>query len=227
VVLSDLFQWWNLIFVLPFVGAVLYILALGFGAIGHDVDGTVDGGTGGHLGHGLPHASGAETDGAGHATPTGFAAVLDFLGVGRVPLAIVLPSFWLIWSFVGFVVNSLLDQLIKAQSAYVLVSIVVAAGSAIFVTRIVARALHRIMPRTETYGVAREDLVGSIGVAGYPGVSARFGEARVHDQHGNQHSVACRLRKDGPAVGPGGTVLLIEYDRVNRVFLVDPYDDSV
>ena len=71
--LSDLLQWWNLIFVLPFVGAVVYILALGVGVIGHDVDGAVDSDAGDHL---------------GHDAPGGLAAVFDLLGVGRVPLAI-------------------------------------------------------------------------------------------------------------------------------------------
>lgn len=224
--LSDLLQWWNLIFELPFVGAVLYILALGFGAIGHDVDGSVDGDTGGHLGHGIPHAAGADTGDAGHDAPGGIAAAFEFLGVGRVPLSIILPSFWLIWSFTGFAANSLLGGLIEAQRAYVLVSIALAAGSALFVTRVVARALHRIMPRTQTYGVETEDLVGSVGVAGYPGVSERFGEARVYDEHGNQHIVSCRLRKGGATIRTGETVLLVEYDRADRVFLVDPYDDS-
>jgi hypothetical protein len=225
--LSDLFQWWNLIFVLPFVGAVLYILALGFGAIGHDVDGAVDGDTSDQLGHGLPHAASADTSGDGHDAHGGIAAVLELLGVGRAPLAIVLPTFWLIWSFIGFVVNTLLHSLIEAQSAYVLVSIALAAGSALFVTGVVARALYRVMPRTETYGVETEDLVGSLGVAGYPGVSSRFGEARIYDKHGNQHIVTCRLRKDGATIQTGETVLLVDYDRAHRVFLVDPYDDRV
>jgi hypothetical protein len=223
--LSELLQWWNLIFVLPFVGAVAYILVLGFGGLGYDGDA-----------HGGEHALGGDHDGAGHNGAAhdgtahdasgGIAAALDFLGVGRAPLTIVLPTFWLIWSFTGIATNIILGQFVEMQGAYAAVSIALATLSAATITGTLSRSLARVMPRTETYGVATEDLVGLVGVAGYPGISGRFGEARVYDGHGNQHTVSCRLRKDAEPIRPGDTLLLIEYDRANRLFLVEAYADN-
>jgi hypothetical protein len=215
VALSELLQWWNLIFALPLVGAVLYILALGFGVLGHDVDA-----------QGAEHALSGSHDAPGHDTPTGVAAALDFLGIGRVPLAIVLPSFWLIWSFTGFAANAILGQFVEMQSGYAVVSIALATLSAVTITGTLSRSLARLMPRIQTYGVATEDLVGLVGVAGYPGITRRFGEARVYDAHGNQHTVSCRLRSDGETIRPGDTLLLIEFDSTNRLFLVEPYADD-
>jgi len=222
--LSDLLQWWNLIFVLPFVGAVIYILVLGTAAPDHDVGAHTDASM--DLDAGAEHALEVGHALSGHDVPVSIGHALAFLGIGRVPLSIVLPMFWIIWSFVGFVSNTLLARLIAAQPAYVLVSIVMATVIAATITGQVARMFARFMPRTQTYGVDREDLVGSVGVAGYPGVSQRFGEARVYDVHNNQHIVACRIRLDGDPVKTGEHVLLIDYDRTNRVFLVEAYDDS-
>jgi len=222
--LSELLQWWNLIFVLPFIGAVIYILLIGTAAPDHGVDAHADASVG--LDHGVDHALDAGHDLSHPDASVSVGRALEFFGVGRVPLSIVLPMFWIIWSFVGFVSNTLLARLIAAQPAYVLVSIVMATVIAATITGQVARMFARFMPRTQTYGVDREDLVGSVGVAGYPGVSQRFGEARVYDVHNNQHIVACRIRLDGDPVKTGEKILLIDYDRNNRVFLVEAYDDS-
>ena len=222
--LSELLQWWNLIFVLPFIGAVIYILLLGTAAPDHGMDAHADASVG--LDHGVDSALGAGHDLPHPDAPVSVGRALEFFGVGRVPLSIVIPMFWIIWSFVGFVGNTLMARLIAAQPAYVLVSIVAAAVVAAAVTGQVTRLFARFIPKTQSYGVEREDLVGSIGVAGYPGVSQRFGEARVYDAHNNQHIVACRIRLNGDPVKTGEKVLLIDYDGTNRVFLVEAYDDS-
>jgi len=223
--LSELLQWWNLIFELPFVGAVVYILALGFSGVDHGVDGHGDAAT--HLEHDADHAPDADHDAAGHDNPVSLGRALEFLGIGKVPLSIVAPTFWIIWSFAGFASNTILITLIEAQRAYVLVSIAIAAIVGVAITGNIATAFARFIPRTQTYGVETEDLVGSLGVAGYPGITHRFGEAHVYDANKNQHIVACRMRQEDASIKTGDTLLLIEYDRKNRVFLVEPYADTV
>ena len=93
----ELLQWYNLVFVLPILAAVLYIglLASGLGSGGEgelDVDHDAD------LGHDFD---------AAHAHPEAGAhllgAVLGLLGVGKVPLSILLMSLFLVWGGAGLV----------------------------------------------------------------------------------------------------------------------------
>jgi hypothetical protein len=83
----ELFAWWNLIFVLPFVAGLLYLLLLAAGimAEGHDTEFHADTDVAHDFGveHSVDVGHGHDATHAGHESGLLFKA-LSFLGVGKV-----------------------------------------------------------------------------------------------------------------------------------------------
>jgi hypothetical protein len=193
--------WWNLLFILPFAAAVLYyvLLAAGVWELEHDHDVHVD--------HDHPPSGGALLDQA-----------LTLLGIGRAPLSIVLTTFCLVWGFVGFATSYALDA--SAPTALLVpAALVAAATAATIATRSLAALLSRLVPRTQSYGIARRDLKGRTGQARFP-IGERFGSATVVDQNGFPHEVDCRVRPGQSGIPVGTSVVLTEYDPKDNVFYV-------
>src|SRR5687768_3286431 len=122
--MGALLEWWNLVFVLPFLLAVGFYLLLASGAIAADHD------------HEYPEAPMLEA--------------LTFLGIGRTPLSIVLTTLWLTWGFVGYAANMLLSGVLPFP-LFVPISLLVAGGSALLLTRSFARLVARLVPRSESF----------------------------------------------------------------------------
>jgi hypothetical protein len=112
-----LLHWWNLIFLLPFGLALMYLalytlsgVTFGDGDLDHSFDADHD--LGADAGHDLEadhdmdadHDPGNDGPASGHAS--GPLAALSWLGVGRVPLSILLMVLLLTWGVVGFVANA-------------------------------------------------------------------------------------------------------------------------
>ena len=208
--MTALLEWWNLVFVLPFLLGIGYYLVLATGtvALDHDHDADVD------VDHdGVEHAVGSE-----HPSAGGLLHVLSLLGVGRVPLSIVLTTFCLVWGFVGYASNQLLGERLPA-SVFPWISLVAAAVAAFVFTRSFAGLLARLVPRTQSYGVARGDLQGRVGRVRFT-VTETFGAAVVADQYNFPHEVDCRVRPGEPPIPVGANVYLTEYDPERNLFFV-------
>ena len=104
--------WWNLIYVIPFGLALVYlgvyaVSGLTFGEdleIDHDVD----------LDHDVDVDHDVEVDAdadgeteVGGGSSSAFMAALGWLGVGRIPLSLVLMVLLLTWGGIGFAVNQI------------------------------------------------------------------------------------------------------------------------
>ena len=217
--LRRLVEWYNLIFILPFLAAAAYTLLL---ATGHvlDGDGEADGGddaAGDDVDdHGLEHAVAHE--GGEREADAGLGRALGFLGVGKVPLSILLTSFCYIWGVVGWASNRLLAGLLPAPELVIWPSLLLAGAAAVILTRSLALGLARLIPRAETYAVTRQDLLGREGVARYE-IGTAFGAANVADRYGRLHQVPCRVRPGAPPIPAGQPVLLAEYDPRADVYL--------
>ena len=131
--MMELLQWWYLIFVLPFVGALFYILMLISGAVSADHDTDLNAGveTDADIGHDvdLDHDGGLEH--LHDLEPGMLARALSFLGIGRVPLSIIIISFCFLWGFFGFASNTLLAPLLP-PIIFIWVSIAIAFRSSSF-----------------------------------------------------------------------------------------------
>lgn len=163
------------------IGAVEAI-GLGVGAVGIDAHGDVHGDAGDLLG---------------------------WLGIGRIPLLMVIVVLLALFGLIGMTAQQLVDALLGRP-----LSPWIAAPAALVValplTGLGARGLARILPGDETTAIAIDDLIGrratiTVGTA-RQGCPAR---ASVRDRHGLAHYVMVEPTDDRQSVGEGGTVLLV------------------
>lgn len=205
----ELLTWWNLIFLLPASAAVLYVLLLAVGALPFDDMGLHFDAHAGHAGHDLP----------GHHDLPGDHDLLGVLGIGRVPISIVLISFSLLWGVIGWFAMRGFRSIWPDPGIFVWPSLVIALFGAVGLTGVMTRLLGRVMPGTETYGAGARELIGRMGEARYP-ISASGGSVQVYDQHGTLHEVPARVLADEAMIPAGARVVLWRYDDATGSYLV-------
>ncbi len=220
------FAWQNLIFFIPIAFGLLMFLGSAFGADGdhghdHDASHGHDGGKEagkGQQGSNPLEATAAEAQGF---SLTG--SFLDLMGVGRVPLTVVLAVAGLTFGGAGYVGNILIAGA-GIDTAYLAwITIPAAFVAMTFLTGRIARAINRFMPTTESYNVTKQHLVGQVGTLTLP-ADAERGLAQVKDAQGNVFSVECRT--EGPELQNGQEILVIEYVREKDLFLVQAYSSE-
>jgi membrane protein implicated in regulation of membrane protease activity len=133
--------------------------------------------------------------------------LLGWLGIGRVPLLMLLVVFLALFGLAGLAIQQFAGPL----SLWIAVPGAVAA--ALPLTGLGARGLARIMPGDETTAVSLDDLVGRRGTITIG--TARRGspaQARVSDVHGQVHYVMVEPYDDDHSIGQGETVRLDRRD---------------
>lgn len=236
-----LLGWWNLIFLVPFGLALVYLglytlTGLSFGDADADADVNADVGADAEVDMDADADAGAdadaspdadadaESDGA-HEPPGSGAhapwhlALLSFFGIGRVPLGIVLPVALFAWGAVGFVTNAGLRDAGPDGSRAALVSLLVAAVGSLLAVRGVAAVVGRLLPPGQSFARRRHELLGHTGEAIYP-IDGRFGMAAVRDERGNLFHVPCRVGAGHDAVAKGGRVTLVGYSAKKQIYQV-------
>jgi hypothetical protein len=160
------------------IGAV-EVIGLGAGSFGVDLD----------------------ADGAG-------GDLLAWLGVGRVPLLILLVVFLAIFGTIGLAVQQVAAGVTGAPlSAWAAAPI--AALLAFPVTGIAARGLARVLPGEETSAIELDELLGRAAVLTTGRAEHGFpARARVEDRHGQAHYVMVEPDRPGPVFREGDAVLL-------------------
>lgn len=230
-------EWQNLIFYIPVAFGLLMGLGSAFGlgdGHGHDFDGAAGHDAGHEAGHGHDGGKDAGKSVQKGANPLdlppadahGFHPIgsfLDLLGVGRVPLTLVLMMSALLFGGVGMICNTLIAGAGLDTAHFFWVSIPVAFVAMVSFTGILARGINRVMPTSESYNVTKHDLVGQTGTLVLPTDAAR-GLAQVRDRQGNVFNVACRT--DGAALPGGQEILVIDYVSDKDEFLVEAYSTN-
>jgi hypothetical protein len=174
------------------------------------------------LGHDLPagdHDLGTEAAGHGeaaaHDAPNVFAAVLSFLGIGRVPLSILLLSYCFVWGVAGLISLTLLG------TASMALPITIALAAAVFVTRHLAVGIARLVPSIESHYVPPRHLTGLQATVLFE-VTPTSGLVRLRDPEHNLRDVSCRVPPGQASIPAGTTVWLQRYAPADRVFVVAP-----
>lgn len=251
----ELLEWWNLIFVLPFLGALFYLVLQASGMlawegaeadadadVGVDLDAGVDADLDADIDTDLSVDADVPADvdvDAGHADlnhslfdhgaddPGGVMKALTFLGVGRVPLSMILMSFCFLWGFAGWSMNLVLEPVFREPAFFVWISIGAAMLISLLLTRLLVRGLSYISPTTESYDTSPRDLLGRVASSVYP-VTESSGSARLRDSYGNLQEVAVRVEQDAQPLPAGSSLILWRYDPLKRAFIVrrDPLQDS-
>jgi hypothetical protein len=138
--------------------------------------------------------------------------LLAWLGVGRIPLLVLLVVFLTFFGLLGLTVQQLAESLAGAPLA-LWIAVPAAAVAALPLTGLGSRALARILPRDETTAVSLDSLVGKRGSITIG--TARRGspaQARVRDVHGQVHYVMVEPQNEDHPIGQGEAVLLIRRD---------------
>ena len=222
-----LLNWWNLIFLLPFGLALLYLglytvsgVTFGDGDVDHDfdVDHDVDADADADHDVSADHdaEAGHDADGQGGGHPSGALAALSWLGVGRVPVSILLMVLLLTWGVAGFIANAAMERH-GASAAFV--SLPLAALVSLLMTRLVSSGIARYLPLYETTARRRHELLGSVGEAIFP-IDRKFGMASVRDDTGDLYQVACRVEPDAEPIPKGAKVQLVAYNAKSQLFYV-------
>jgi len=241
--LDWLFGWWNLLFLAPFFVALLYLGVYTLTGIGggdgdaggdHEVEADADadvdsdaeaeadpGHSGEHLtGGGAAHPHSAEGRG-GASGP--LAIALNWLGVGRAPLSLLLIVLMLTWGAAGFLVNSAFRPTAGWEAAKFSIPIAVIAG--VMVTKAVSGAIGRFVPLNDTAALRRRALVGTVGEALYD-ITPAFGVAVVRDPNHDLQQVACRVGEGVETIPKGTRVKLVAYSEAEKSFFVALADDA-
>ncbi|MBI2877713.1 MAG: DUF1449 family protein [Candidatus Tectomicrobia bacterium] len=214
----EFLAWWNLIFLLPgSVGILLALLAaLGVGDDhGPDVDAHVD-----TVAIETEVEADLEADHEADVHHGGgglLADLLSLLGVGQVPLGILLTMLCLLFGFIGFGVNQLLAGLLPVWG-FVPISLGAAALGSLFLTGSLARVVSRFLPAEESYVTSFEALAGQTGKVVLL-CSPTEGYAQVRDRYGNLQEVHCQSLEGRP-LQKGQPILIVEVQPQERICLV-------
>jgi hypothetical protein len=216
-------EWQNLIFALPMLAAILYILMMTVGFVwgggadldaGHDVH--VD------VGHDIAGDAGHDAGDAGHDAEGGhgnhgsqvslLGRAFGLLGIGKVPTSILLLSVCLIWGAAGLVLNVWLGMETMPRN------IMWAALAALVGARGIAEGLAFLLPREESYHTPKEELIGQVGEVLYE-VTQTSGAVRLLDPSGNLLDLDCRTQ-EGTGIKAGTKVVLQGYEPGADVFYI-------
>ncbi len=249
---TDLLQWWNLIYALPLALSVLWIVSTALaGGHGHG-QGHAHGHGGGHsVSHALHHAgdrihaqlhahahTSVAHDGAhahashashdGHAqhhdgeSSSGASKFMMVLGLDEAPLSLMVAMFLLCWGSFGLLANKLFGVL-HYPSLFIWPSMAVAFVVSATVTRAIAEIVGRIMPRDETFGVSLLELVGSLGRSVFT-VSETTGTIDIKDHSGTVHRVQAKSEDANESIAAGTEVIVVDYDDEDKRFIVRKSD---
>jgi|SRR5579884_1935856 len=237
-----LVSWWNLIFLLPFGLALLYlglytVSGVTFGEADfdadHDFDADADGDFDGHdaemaadhdtdagADHDADADQDADSDHDGDEGGSGRFSALTWLGVGKVPLSILLMVLLFTWGATGFFVNAFLADR-NGQAA--LFSVPAAGVVGLLFTRLISAAMARWVPLNETTARRRHALLGSVGQAVFS-IDHKFGMASVRDDLGDLYQVPCRVDQEQEPIAKGSAVKLVAYNAKQGLFYVKSHD---
>jgi len=153
----------------------------------------------------------AGIDGANVEPLGGPIRALTWLGLGKVPVIILLAVFLGIFAFAGFCLQALLHSLTGGR--FMLpgwLAWLPALLIAIPLVKCATAGLARVMPREETSAVSSRTFIGRVAtiIIG----TARSGspaEAKLHDEHGQVHYIMVEPDSDTDVFETGTDVLLV------------------
>ncbi len=208
-----LLEWQNLIFLLPMAFA---LLLLGVSMLGGDGDGDHEA---------EHHFGGHEMDGVGvdSADASAFSRALDFLGLGRVPVSILIFTWCMLFGFTGLILEHyLLALFLPLRLLNITLSVIVAFISAGLLTSLLARLTGRFVPRLESYGERKEHFINREAEVRYT-ITSSSGTVTLLDKYGNLQQFQAQLHEScNETIPPHTKVVLLSYDASEDVFFAMP-----
>lgn len=202
----SLFSWNTMLFLIPMAVGLAFLIGGALGLSEHsfgDADTDAD--------------AEADADSDADVDADADASLLELLGVGRVPLSLLITTLLFAFGGIGLSLTQLTLGWLGATAATLLGAAVALIGAPI-ATGLMARSIARAVPATETYAESIEELVGSVALAELE-IGPDFGVASVVDRGGAQIKIRCRT--EAGRIGKGERLLLLEYDAPRSVFVVE------
>lgn len=200
-----IFEWQNLLFILPMVMAVFLIILQAAGLGGdhdHDHDHDFD------HDHDIHHEPGVHIE---HGHSDGF-KLLSLFGIGKVPLTIVAVSLCLLWGAGGLVGNFVVNR-------GPLVAIVVAAAFALIGTRVLSSLISKVMPSLETSSRPGEWYLNKEARVLYP-LKVDSGAVQIGNPEGLKIELQARIEAGHAEIPEGSSVILVRFDRDSHCYFV-------
>jgi len=217
--LKEIIAPYNFIFTLPIFLVFLYIV-LQFVGFHSDGGGIINADIG-DIGVGADDDMKVEADGST------LNYVLAFLGVGKVPLTMILIPLLITWGMTGCICNYIITQTRKPPHwPFMLGSIVIAATVGVIIAKLFAGTISIILPTAERGATSKKELIGKTAKVTSGQVTTSFGRARLRDDYGNSISLYCKIQRGKKVPQKGDEVILLDYDAEDRKFDVEKFDVS-
>ena len=226
--LKDLSLWYNMIFTVPILLVIFYLILQIFGLVldfggGSDIDGgdaDVD------VDADMEADVGADMD-VGSDGLSAMDRALGFVNVGKVPVTIIVATFLLFWGVSGFMVNGIIESFLGSfPSLFIIASCGVALVVGVIGTKFLSGIIARLFPSIETYSSNNQSLLGQIAKVVSGEINSSFGRAKVEDPYGNVLTVYCKIPAGKEVPKRGDEVVLVEYDSSDKKFEVVKADFS-
>jgi membrane protein implicated in regulation of membrane protease activity len=145
--------------------------------------------------------------------------LLSVIGLGRVPMTIIIMTGTLLFGGIGICGNILLGP------ASFLLSLLTASVGSLLLTGFIARVIGRLIPSTETAAIGRDSLCGKVATVTLGG-SRGFAMAHILDEHGTLHQIACDT-DSGIVLKAQDKVVVVSHDDATGRFFVAPLDHQL
>ncbi len=266
-----LLEWWNLIYIVPFLMGFAFLLMQVIGIGEGDVDADADADVDADVDHDVDldadvdhdvdldvdvdvdhdvdvdadadHDADVEGDHdveagkpvdydmahgqAGHHAANDVSPMLRValvLGVGKVPLSLVLMTLWFTWGVYGYIMNIILQPILQTPVLFFAPSFFCTLVLTFFSTAYVSKLVAKVIPKTSTFSTREKDLVGKVGQALYK-ITEKSGTIRVTDQYGNIQQYPARSIKG--EIPSNTKVILVSFDQGGRIFAVKPAPEEL
>lgn len=226
--LDWLSHWYNLVFLVPllFGGgfAIIEVITGGLGdvfGVEFDFDADIDAGVDlieiEAVAADVSADVKAEVE-AGHLPA--WAVGLSWIGLGRIPLTIVMEVFLMAFGFMGLLFNALATDFVSwAPNITFFAALPIAFFGAAAGTRAVAELLARTVLANATTGTPPGPFVGEVGRV-TTRVSAKAGEVRVEPLNGEPKYVDTRALGDS-TFERDAHVILVQFDNARGVYIAE------
>jgi hypothetical protein len=222
--------WYNVIFLAPlllvFLFAILQLvgagLEIGGGASGGDVD--IDADVDMDIDADLDVDSDVDVDADIGSEPGFISGALGFFNVGKVPLMVILMTWFASFGIIGLICNRIIgDRILGSIPPLAGVSFGVAFVVSLIFAKYFAAGIARIFPESSR-GTCDQDLVGMSARVTSGHVTSRFGRAAVQTPDGYTITVSCRIKEGDEEPTQGDEVLITDYEPTTRMFEVIKID---
>ncbi len=147
--------------------------------------------------------------------------LLEFLGVGKAPVTMILLLLLGSFGVIGWIANSVLLNLLGRYPVPAIAPVtVISLYAGGFFTSRTAQVIGRLVPAVATSATSKHRLVGRLGRVISPQVDQTFGLVKVRDSGGTPITVFAVIDPDQAPIRRDANVFLVEYNPVKKIFVV-------